>query len=153
MWFEKLGGAGVSFREVMEGSVQREGERFDRPFRFELLVEAPRVTGFVGTAHCRITGRVRLDGVTRDAAATGTLDVSLFLARTLRYELGWQDEKGRAGSFLGEKTLTPLHLVRSLTTLPGSVTVAGLVYGTALLHFSLGRHLAPMLRSVRLAHG
>jgi hypothetical protein len=52
---------GFAFHEVMEGSVERVGERFDRPFRFEVAVSTPKLIARV--AMCDAEGYVRIDGL------------------------------------------------------------------------------------------
>jgi hypothetical protein len=149
-----------SFHEVMEGTLQRAGERFDRPFRFEFQVDAPSVLGFATTAVGDCVGTVRIDGLAKHAPARGTLELSPLARKTIRYTFEFTGDDGRRYSFDGEKRTTLRRHVRGWTTLPGAVyDDAGKVWGEALLRFSLRRHLRGLLRSIRvgqparLAHG
>jgi len=145
---------GFRFDEVMEGTVQREGERFDRPFRFDFRVRAPDVLGMAGTAIGDATGRARLDGLAKDAPAQGRLELSPFRERHIRYVFEFRGDDGHSYRFDGRKTIGGAAFLRGWTHLPGEVTRAdGTVYGKALLRFSFRRHLADLLRSIRLTRG
>ena len=147
---------GFSFLETMEGTAQRTGERFDRPFRFEFHVEAPRLLGFFRTVVGEAEGYVRLDGLARQAIAKGTLELSPFQHKRIRYQFEFTGEDGKAYRFDGWKTINMLKPVSAWTTLPGTIYDAdGQVWGTATLRFSFQEHFAPLLTSFRLVrhHG
>jgi hypothetical protein len=141
---------GVSFHEIMEGTLQREGERFDRPFRFEFRVETPRLVGMLGVAKGSLEGTVRLDGVARDAPAKGTVELSPFWERRMRYVFDFTGADAASYRFDGKKTILPWQPLRTITTLPGMVSRGGEPYGVAVLRFSFARHLPDLVRSIRL---
>ena len=58
---------GFGFHEIMEGSIERVGERFDRPFRFEVDVSTPRLIARV--AMCDAEGSLRIDGLAKNVHA------------------------------------------------------------------------------------
>ncbi len=145
---------GFRFHEVMEGSVQREGETFDRPFRFELEIEAPDVLDLRGTAVCEAAGHARIDGLAKHAPAKGRLELSPFVRRRLRYVLEMRADDGKTYTFDGHKTIGGLTFSRGWTTLPGEIVDAeGKLWGKAVLRFSFRRHLAGLLGSLRLTRG
>jgi hypothetical protein len=142
---------GFYFREIMEGTVQREGERFDRPFRFELDVTAPSLLGFATTAVGEAEGTVTLDGLAKDAKAKGRLELSPFHRQTIRYVLDFEGTDGKKYRFDGSKKTTVRRHLVGWTTLPGAIYDAdGAEWGRASLRFSLPRHLPRLLRSIKL---
>jgi hypothetical protein len=136
------------FREKMEGSVQRVGERFDRPFRFEFDVRAPTVLGFVTTAVGKCTGTVRIDGLAKNVPAVGRIELSPLARKTVRYVFDFTGDDGKPYSFDGSKTVTWRRHLVGWTTLPGHVyDESGNVWGDALLRFSLRRDLRKLMGS------
>jgi hypothetical protein len=145
---------GFYFREVMEGTAQREGERFDRPFRFELDVTAPSIFGFVTTAVGEAHGTLRLDGLAKDVPAKGRMEISPIHRSTIRYVIDFKGDDGKAYRFDGSKTTTVRRHLIGWTTLPGVVyDDTGAVWGKALLRFSIPRELLPLARSIKLLPG
>jgi hypothetical protein len=146
---------GFAFHEVMEGSIERVGERFDRPFRFEVAVTTPRLIARV--AMCEADGFVRIDGLAKHAAARGRLELSPLIERRIRYVLAFDGDDGHRYEFDGSKSIarmssSPLALLKSWTTLPGDVrdVVTGKVWGHALLRFHFMRDLRALVKSVRV---
>ncbi len=141
---------GFYFREKMEGTVQQRGERFDRPFRFDLDVRAPNVLGFATTAVGQCTGKLRIDGFARDVPARGRIELSPLLHQTVRYVLEFTADDGKRYHFDGSKRVTMRRHLVGWTTLPGKVFHEdGSVWGDALLRFSLRRDLRALLDSFR----
>jgi len=139
---------GFYFREKMEGTVQRKGERFDREFRFDLDVQAPSLLGFATTAVGTCDGTLHLAGVARSVRATGRIEISPLLHKTVRYVLDFVGDDGKAYRFDGSKRVTLRRHLVGWTTLPGQVFESdGALWGDALLRFSLRRELRPLLRS------
>ena len=144
---------GFSFHEVMEGSIERVGERFDRPFRFEVDVATPKLIARV--AMCEATGWVRIDGLAKRADARGRLEMSPVIERRIRYVLDFTGDDGKRYQFDGSKSIrsyfgSPLALLESWTTLPGEVRDidTGELWGRALLRFHLRRDLRALVSSV-----
>lgn len=139
---------GFYFREKMEGSVQRTGERFDRSFRFDFDVHAPSVLGFATTAVGDCTGTVRIDGLAKNVPAKGRIEISPWLKHTVRYVFDFTGDDGKRYRFDGSKRVTLRRHLVGWTTLPGHVYDAdGNVWGDALLRFSLRRELRNLVRS------
>jgi len=152
---------GFAFHEIMEGSVEKVGERFDRPFRFEVDVSTPKLgpVVFGRVAMCDAEGSLRIDGFAKDARATGRLEMSPFVERRIRYVLDFAADDGERYQFDGSKRIArfgalPHTLLESWTTLPGSVTHAGgATWGRALLRFHMGRDLRGLVASMRVGPG
>ena len=141
---------GFKFHEVMEGTLQRSGESFDRPFRFDFEVVAPSALGFLTTVVGETKGTVHIDGLAKDAPAEGTLEMSPFLGRKLRYRFAMKADDGREYRFDGAKSISYLRPLSTWTTLPGTLyDPEGKVWGTALLKFPLQRELLNLLTSFR----
>jgi len=146
---------GFAFHEVMEGSIERVGERFDRPFRFEVAVSTPKLIARV--AMCDADGFVRIDGLAKHARTTGHLELSPLVEHRIRYVLDFKGDDGHRYQFDGSKTIarvssSPFALLRSWTTLPGDLTdvESGAIWGHAKLRFHLRRDLRALVKSVRV---
>jgi len=145
---------GFAFQEIMEGTIERTGERFDRPFRFDVAVSTPRVLARV--ALCDADGTLTIDGLAKHAHATGYLEMSPLVERRIRYVLDFTGDDGVRYRFDGEKRIarpfSPLpKLLKSWTTLPGEVRDArGELWGKAVLRFHLMRDLRELAGSVRV---
>jgi hypothetical protein len=142
---------GFSFQEKMQGVVVREGERFDRPFRFEFDVRAPSVLGFATTAVGAMEGTVRIDGLAKDVPASGHIELSPVHRNTIRYVFEFTADDGKKYRFDGSKKTTVRRHLVGWTTLPGKVyDTDGNVWGEAVLRFSLRDDLRDLLRSFRV---
>ena len=141
---------GFGFHEIMEGSIERVGERFDRPFRFEVAVSTPKLIARV--AMCDAEGFLRIDGLAKHARATGRLEMSPLVERRIRYVLDFTGDDGKRYQFDGSKTglrgFGP-KLLKNWTTLPGVVTDEdGSVWGRAVLRFHMRRDLKQLVSSM-----
>jgi len=144
----RMGLLGFTFRERMDGTVQRRGERFDREFRFDLDVRAPNVLGMLTTAVGACDGTLHLSGLARNVRATGRIEISPLRRKSVRYVLDFTADDGKSYRFDGEKRVTLRRHLVGWTTLPGHVyETDGTVWGDAVLRFSLRRELRPLLRS------
>jgi len=140
---------GFSVSEVMEGSLRRPGENFDRPFRFDLAVVFPALWRIFLVAVGRARGTCNIDGVARDAPAVGTLELAPFRLRLARYTFTFTADDGQEYRFDGWKSIG-WNPRRSWTTLPGRVYDAnGDVWATATLHFSFRHHFPGLMQSFR----
>jgi hypothetical protein len=140
---------GFEVSEVMDGSLRRPGERFDREFRFDLSVAFPALWRIFGVTVGRARGTAHVDGLARSAPATGTLELSPFRRRLARYTFTFTADDGNEYRFDGWKS-AGLDVRRAWTTLPGRVYDAnGDVWATATLRFSFRRHFPGLLASFR----
>jgi len=140
---------GFEVAEVMEGSLRRPGENFDREFRFDLRVAFPALWRILMVAVGRARGTCHIDGVARNAPAVGTLELSPFRRRLARYTFTFVADDGEEYRFDGWKSMR-LDIRRGWTTLPGKVFDAnGDEWATATLHFSFRYHFPGLLQSFR----
>jgi hypothetical protein len=141
---------GFGFHEIMEGSIERVGERFDRPFRFEVEVSTPKLIARV--AMCDAEGFLRIDGLAKNARATGRLEMSPLVEHRIRYVLDFTGDDGKRYQFDGSKTGLRgfgRRLLKNWTTLPGVVTdEEGNVWGRAVLRFHMRRDLKQLVSSM-----
>ena len=142
---------GFEVQEVMEGTLQRPGENFSRPFRFDLRVVFASMLHVLTAAVGRAWGTVRVDGLARDTDATGSMELSPLLKGRVRYTFDFAGDDGRRYHFDGWKTLRRWNVFKAWTTLPGSLyDDDGKSCGKATLYFSFRRHFPGLLRSFRL---
>lgn len=154
------------FHEVMEGTIRLTGETSDRPIVLELTADLPRVLNPLGDIEGVLSGRALVGslggpqpapataaaggGWAADPRATGMLRVAPVAARRIRYRLDFTAADGRMMRLDGWKSIDPRHPVRSMTTLPATVTDGGgAVVGTAVLRFRLRRDLLGFLAGFR----
>ncbi|WP_433231742.1 hypothetical protein [Actinomadura formosensis] len=146
-----MSGRRTTFSEVMAGTLRLAGEERPRPMRLELDVDLPGVLCPWGDTEGALTGRVVVPGWADDEAASGRLRVAPLAARRIRYTMDFTAADGRRLHLDGWKTVAPRRPVRSMTSLPVTVTDEdGTVLGEARLRFDLRRDLAAFLASFRL---
>jgi hypothetical protein len=134
----------------MEGTIVHAGERFDRPFHFDLDVRAPSVLGLAGTVVGEAVGTLRIDDFAKDVPAHGRLELSPLLRHRIRYTLEFTANDGKNYRFDGSKDTSMRRRLAGWTTLPGKVYgPEDDVWGEAVLRFSMRRDLRRLLRSVR----
>ncbi|MDV6014210.1 hypothetical protein [Haloechinothrix sp. LS1_15] len=139
------------FSEVMAG----EGTLADSPVRLpchvDLDVEVPGLLHPGSDVHAALSGQVTLPGIAQGAEAEGTIHIAPLVRRRIRYQLDFTADDGSPLHLDGWKSVSYARPLRSMTTLPATVTdSSGTVVAEVLLRFSLTRHLLPMLRSVRI---
>ena len=141
----------TTFHETMAGEALLTGEERPRPAQLDLAADVPGVLRPWADVEAAVTGRVRVDGFADDPAAAGTLRIAPVTARRIRYRLDFTARDGRRMHLDGWKSVSFAHLLRSMTTLPATITDGrGEVAGETLLRFDIRRSLAPMLASFRL---
>jgi hypothetical protein len=139
------------FRETMSGRARLTGEPQPRPIVLDLAADVPGLLRLRGDVEARLTGRVRIGGWADDTEAAGSLRIAPVAARRIRYRLTFTTSDRRTMRLDGWKSVSFARPVRSMTTLPATITdEQGRVAGEARLGFDLRRSLGPMLASVRL---
>ena len=145
-------GLHTNFSEVMAGPCDLRGSGERRACRLELDVDVPEVLGPRADVRAGLRGRVVISGLADDRRATGDLHIAPLTRRRIRYRLDFTDLDGRRLHLDGWKSVSYLRPVRSMTTLPVTVTdESGAIVAEAVLRFHVGRHLGRMLRSLRLS--
>ncbi|GAA5173138.1 hypothetical protein GCM10023321_74080 [Pseudonocardia eucalypti] len=134
----------TTFRETMSGTVN------DRPLELRLAVDQPGILNPVADRTATLTGRLRAPGIADDVPVTGTLRIApLNAARTIGYDCSFSLPDGRRLRLAGAKTIELAHPLRSMTTLPVTLTEGEKRLGDGVLRFDL-RDLPSFLAGFRL---
>ena len=139
----------VSFSETMAGTFTAP-DGSQEAIVFTVKATAEKAKAFVTGAPIRLEGLMTVGGICRDAPATGSLEVRLFTDRTLVYQLVFAGSDGATYRYKGQKDVTPLNLLKSMTTLRGTLFREEEPLGEAELTFSL-RDIPEFMRSFDLA--
>jgi len=138
---------GFRFREVMEGTLERGGER--SPFRFDLDVRGPSTFRFFSSWLGAAVGTATIDGWVREAPARGDLEIAPVRKGLVRYTFDFTGPHGEALRFDGRKRIRFWFIGWSL--LRGAIYDAtGSEVGTAELRFIFRRQLLPFVASFRI---
>ena len=109
---------GFSFDETMAGPITLAGAQHPQHMEFRLHAEVPSLGEFLSDGRTEITGTVSIPDVAESAALSGSLWI-LPLARVIRYEFSFTDQQESQCRFAGQKDVSPLDLVNTMTVLPG----------------------------------
>jgi hypothetical protein len=149
---ERIGEVGFGFDERMSGTYRglRPGLT-DGEIRIDFCVRCDDLPAGILDVVGGMEGTVTMDGVARDAAATGAIAISPLWKRRIRYTFSFAGDDGLRYEFDGQKTLRPFAPLRSWTTLEGKVREdgSGDVVADAVLRFHLRREIVPFLLSFR----
>ena len=144
---------GVSFRTTLTGSwteLDRPGD--ERPMTLVLLVETKTVTRLALDPVAETRGEIDAEGLATHRAIRGTLSVAPLGAK-LTYDLRFPTESGRERRIFATSDVDPLHPLRSLATVVGSLFEEDREVGRVVLR--VGKVGAPvhslvsLLRTVR----
>jgi hypothetical protein len=138
---------GFHFTERMAGTF--EGLRPGLPggaVHFEFEVKCPQASLLDSVG--RAVGKVTVEGLAADAPAEGTLELSPFWKRRIRYRFAFVGADGKRYRFEGQKRIRARRLVHSWTTLPSRIyDEGGMPIADAVLRFDLVHDLLPFMRS------
>ena len=139
----------VKFAETMAGTFTAP-DGSQEAIVFTVTATAEKAKAFVTGAPIRLEGLMTVGGICRDAPATGSLEVRLLTDRTLVYQLAFAGDDGATYRYKGQKDVTPINLLKSMTTLRGTLYREEESVGAAELTFSL-RDIPEFMRSFALA--
>ncbi|MEV6115876.1 hypothetical protein AB0L59_26035 [Streptomyces sp. NPDC052109] len=139
---------GTAFKEIMLGRVRLVGEEADRPVRLDLVAHADRMLLPHRTTQARLTGRIRIAGLTDDPHVVGELEISPLARRRIRYRVGF-DLQDRRLLLDGWKSVSFKRPLRSMTVLPYTLYEDGERIGAGTLRFPLATGLIPFLAGFR----
>ena len=143
---------GLAFSEAMVGTWRKTGERLDRSFHFDALLETPTLPLPWRTVVAELTGTLNAEGMASGTTITGTLEISPCRNHRLRYTFTTIGDDGRRYSFKGWKSLRGVHQLRAWTMLTGTICDdEDHEVGTALLRFPL-HSFASFIAGFRLLH-
>jgi hypothetical protein len=143
--------AGFGFTERMAGSYKPVGGSLPGgDFHFDVEVDCRAITNPADISG-QAKGSLTMAGLCDAAPAEGELEISPFWKRRIRYTLAFTGNDGHRYRFDGKKSIRMTGLLRSWTTLPGTVVRAdtGEVVAEVVTRFDLRRDLGNLLRSVR----
>lgn len=99
----------------------------------------------------RIEGDAFLAGVVKDAPLLGTITISPVWRRTIAYAFTFQ-VAGKPWRFAGQKDVKPWALLKTMTTLPGTIyDDTGKPVAKAVTTFNARRDMLAFLRSYRFS--
>lgn len=129
---------GFSFDETMSGPITLHGSQHPQHMEFRIHAEVPSLGEYLDEGRTEIEGTVSIAGFADSSALKGSLWI-LPLRRQIRYEFGFAANDGSPYRFAGQKDISPLDPVTTLTVLPAYLYDAhGREIGQAEVRFELG---------------
>ena len=146
---------GFSFEETMSGNYHLLSSQLDeRAISFTLAARVAGIRQFLKDQLARIEGEVNLEGFAEHRPLTGTLALKLPRERRLTYDFSFSANDGGIYRFHGQKDVTLIAPVDTMTTLPASLyDVDGKEIARAVLRFDTRGTLVTFLRSWRMRLG
>jgi len=143
---------GFRFRETMSGTFYFIDTPADeRPMSFSLEARVASMRAFARDKLARITGEVTMAGLADRRPLEGTLAMKLLDERRLPYDFSFSADDGTRYRFRGEKNVTALAPIESMTVLPASLyDGAGKEVARATVKFDVRGDLKKFVRSFRL---
>jgi hypothetical protein len=145
--------SGFEFWETMAGAYHFVDKPHDeRPMSFTVHAKSPPLLRFLRHPEVEIEGEVFAPGLANHRYVRGTLGMDLFRTGTLPYKFRFVGDDDKSYVFQGQKDVSALALLETMTSLPGSIRNGnGLEVAIALLRFDARSDLLTFLRSFRLA--
>ncbi len=140
---------GFEFQEVMNGTYTRVGES-EPPRRIGLRgrIQAPNAVRHLQDGEARLDGTLEMEGFAEEVPITGTVEITPFTKKVIRYEFGFVANDGRPYRFVGQKNIKLKSFLASMTTLLGTVVdQEGREVARATLKFDVKADLLPILVS------
>ncbi len=146
---------GFSFDETMSGSYHLLSSQLDeRAISFKLSARVAGIRQFLRDKLARVEGEVTIEGFADQQPLEGTLALKLLDERRLTYDFSFGANDGKRYRFHGQKDVTLIALVDTMTTLPASIyDGAGGEIARAVLRFDTRGTLVAFLRSWRARVG
>jgi hypothetical protein len=125
---------GFHFRETMSGTYSRAG--VDKPMHFSITARAGSLLEHLRDRKARLDGQVTMEGFASARPLDGEITIDPLIGKLIRYEFGFDADDGKRYRFVGQKDVTLMDPVGSMTTLPGRVlALDGTEVATAALKF------------------
>ncbi len=142
---------GFSFEETMSGSYHLLASPLEeRAISFSLGARVAGMRRFLRDRLARVEGEVNVEGFADRRPFSGTLALKLFDERRLTYDFAFASNEGASCRFHGQKDVTLLAPLDTMTTLPASIYDAGgREIARAVLRFDTRGTLGTFLRSWR----
>lgn len=142
---------GLQFSESMSGTYERaDAPGTRRRFTFHVDARCEDWSRALRGARTEITGFVEAEGLAAHAPLRGSMLIHPLGKRVIRYEFDFAADDGARLRFAGQKDISLLHPVRTMTTLPGTIFDAeGRAVAHATVRFAL-RDLPSFVLGFRL---
>lgn len=144
---------GFQYQESMSGTYTRVGKPDEQhTMRFSAHVQAANVLQHLHDKLAQVTGTLDAEDFADEVPMTGTVEIAPVTRRTIRYDFCFVGNDGEPYRLAGQKDLSPIDLLGSLTSLNATIyDVRGAEVATARLRFELGTDLLPFLMSLKPA--
>lgn len=137
------------FTETMRGTWTPHDGSGRKTMWIRCEADATDTLAYLRAGTLELSGKMHAEGLADEAPASGKLEIQP-LSRRIGYDVAFRAEDGKRYRFVGQKTLSFVKLLKSMTTLPGEVLDEdGKVIGTALLYFDVKNDLVPFLATFR----
>ena len=146
---------GFMFEETMTGTFTRTGKPDQGgALRVNLRARSEDVRKYWKDRLVAVEGTIDMEHLADDVPVTGTIEISPFKKKIIRYELDFTGDDGRPYRYLGQKDIRFSDLVGTWTTCNGAIVDAkGEEIARGTVRFDL-KDLAPFVASWRPAlHG
>lgn len=142
----------LEFWETMSGAYHFVDKPHDeRPMSFTIRAKSAPLLRFLRRPEVEIEGEVFAPGLANRRLLRGTLGMDVLRTGTLPYRFKFVGDDGKSYVFQGQKNVSPLALIETMTTLPGSIRdERGTDVAVALLRFDARSDLLTFLRSFQL---
>ncbi len=140
---------GFEFTEVMSGTYTRTGKPDQTgAIRFQGRARAQDALRHMKDGLVALDGTLDMEGFAEDVPIAGTIEIRPVVGKVIRYDFTFTGNDGNAYRFSGQKDIRFSELVRTMTTLTGTVaTVQGDEVARATLRFDVKADLVPFLVS------
>jgi hypothetical protein len=113
--------SGFQFKENMSGTFTREdGE--PHAIHFSCRARVGSLLRHFADRKAALDGEITMDGLATARPMHGELTIDPVLGRLIRYEFTFRGDDGQLYRFLGQKDVTILDPVGSMTTLPATIS-------------------------------
>ena len=146
---------GFEFEEVMTGTYTLSGQPEETgAIRFQGRARADDLARHLRDGMTALEGTLDMERFADDVPLKGTIEIRPLLGKIIRYDFSFTGNDGNPYRFSGQKDILFSEIVRTMTTLVGSVTTAnGDEVARATLHFDVKADLLPFLVSWKAAIG
>jgi hypothetical protein len=114
---------GFHFHETMQGTYTRDG--VERPVKFMLEARAGSWLQHLRDGKARISGTIDADGLASGRPIAGEMIIDMIVRRIIKYDFRFDGDDGKPYRFAGQKDISYLDFVNSMTTLPAEILDGG----------------------------
>ena len=114
---------GFQFTETMAGTFRRiDGDGGERPMKFTGTATAKSLWRHLADRRAELDGHIDADGLATHQPLRGHIVLDPIIRRVIKYDFTFSSDEGKPYRFAGQKDVTLLSPVASMTTLPGEIT-------------------------------